>query len=81
MEGRCQASIERDKSNLALAWHVEAFARSKRLPKLEKLLRQIERQKLPEQTPDDMLEVLRSIDGGQGMMSFKFIPNGTATEG
>jgi hypothetical protein len=80
LEGRRQARVERAAADISLAWHVEAFRRSgKRMPSLEKALSHLTAGRtiaeLPEQTPEDMVEVLRAIDGGKGLMKFEFIPH------
>lgn len=39
MRGRASAARRREEALIAGAWHVEAFARTKRLPDLAKVLR------------------------------------------
>lgn len=76
MEGRRQAAVSRLEEAITQAWHVEVFARKRRLPKLEKVLADL-RHSIdgPEvQSVDDMLETLRQIDGGKGLMNIKFVP-------
>ena len=44
-EGYAEKKAEHIKELLYLAWHIEAFARQKRLPKLEKVLRETNKMK------------------------------------
>lgn len=82
MEGRHQAFQRSEEQRIALAWQIEAFARKKRLPGLDKALRQVRQgEKLQPQSPEDMLEVLRSIDDGRGLMDIKFVPYEGGSEG
>lgn len=64
MEGRRQAAETAEQSRVAAAWYVEAFRRTKKLPPLEGLLRRDDEQR--EQTPDDMLAVMKVIQAGGG---------------
>lgn len=77
MEGRRQAALARLEEAITLAYHVEAFGRKKRLPKLEKILADIRKAVNPVQVDsiETMLETLRHIDGGKGLMNIKFKPN------
>lgn len=77
LEGRRQAAILRLEEALTQAYHTEAFARKRRLPKLEKILADVQRAANPPQAQsiEDMLETLRAIDGGRGLMNIKFVPN------
>lgn len=75
LQGRLQARIRAERDILKLAWHNENFARHKRLPNLEALLKSVGKDELPEQTPEDMVAILSSIDAGRGLMEFKFIPH------
>lgn len=76
MEGRRQAAVSRLEEAITQAYHVEAFARKKRLPKLQKILADIRRSiDGPEvHSVDEMLATLRQIDGGKGLMNIKFVP-------
>lgn len=60
MEGRIRASRRRFDELITLAWHTEAFARTKRLPPLAKVLRGEEKQ-VRAQTPEQMIAVMRSL--------------------
>lgn len=54
--------LEREqKARLALAWHVEAFARTKRLPKLAKVLGPAKPEARPRQTAEQIQSVLRGL--------------------
>lgn len=77
MEGRRQAAVSRLEEAVTQAYHIEAFARKKRLPKLEKVIAEIRKAVNGPvvQDIDDMLETLRAIDGGKGLMNIKFVPN------
>lgn len=44
-EGYSQKQLEKKQELLSLAWYIEAFSRQKRLPKLEKILRQTNKTK------------------------------------
>ena len=76
MEGRRQAAVTRLEDAITTAWHVEVFARKKRLPKLDKVLADLRKaiDGPSVQSIDDMLETLRQIDGGKGLMNIKFVP-------
>ena len=50
----CEGAVYR---SIHLAWHIEAFARQKRLPPLDKVIGQRPR----EQSPDEQERILRSI--------------------
>lgn len=56
-----RAARRRVEEALFLAWHTEAFARTKRLPALAKVLSGEERQTIRAQTPEQMLAVMRSL--------------------
>ena len=58
--------INRNKINelLFVAWHVEAFARQKKLPKLSKII--TEKKKKQKQSSNDMLSVIRNINAALG---------------
>ena len=71
MEGRRQAASRDEDARVALAWYVEAFRRTKRLPALETLLG--EREELAEQTPADMLHVMRSIQAAGGSVEIELV--------
>ena len=81
MFGRGQANKEAIARDAALAWQIENFARTKRLPPLAKVLADLDKPvaasdaALPEISPEAMLEQLLAIDGGMGLMKFKFRPH------
>ena len=54
--------IEADE-RLSLAWHVEAFARTKKLPKLQDIIGKSSRQRHPSrpQSPDEQLANMKAI--------------------
>jgi len=59
--------INRNKINelLFVAWHVEAFARQKKLPKLSKIISE-KKKKPAKQTNNDMLDMIRNINAALG---------------
>ena len=69
MEGRARAAKREADASLSLAWHIEAFARQKRLKPLRELLGI----KPKPQSPDEMLAVFRQIAGKGVPMNFKQI--------
>lgn len=58
MRGRMWARDEAEKFAIASAWYGEAFARTKRLPSLERLLSNPDEE---EQTAEDIFEVLKAL--------------------
>lgn len=79
MQGANQRQIRAAKHRIEAAWLTAKYQRVKRMPKLEAEFALVDKavgqHQLPEQTPEDMVEVLRSIDNGQGLMTFKFTPH------
>jgi hypothetical protein len=67
MEGRARAAKRRSDAMLAHAWHVEAFARQKKL----KPLREMIDEKPKAQTPDEMLSALMGFRARGANMSIK----------
>lgn len=53
-------------NDIALAWHIEAFGRQKRLPKLEKILKDIRKQPKKKNSKGD--EILRAMAREQGVI-------------
>lgn len=52
---------------LFLAWHIEAFARTKTLPPLKNLLQQVENaQQHHEQTDEEMLAMVKILNAAYG---------------
>jgi hypothetical protein len=60
LEGAKRRLLEEHERDLALAWYIEAFARTKRLPKLDTLLNQGKPRK---QTPEEMRSAIRGMIG------------------
>lgn len=48
---------------ITLAWHVEAFARQKKLPKLEKIIKDIRRPKQRQSRSDAILKAMAAEKG------------------
>jgi hypothetical protein len=67
MEGRARAAKRESDASLSLAWHIEAFARQKKLKPLRELLGI----KPKAQTPDEMLAVFQAIAGKGVPMNFR----------
>ena len=67
MEGVSRRAKRESDASLSQAWHIEAFARQKKLKPLRELLGI----KPKRQTPDEMLAVLRSFAGRGVPMNFK----------
>lgn len=61
-EGYSQKQLEKKQELLSLAWYIEAFSRQKRLPKLEKILRQTnKKQKQKKQiTKTELIQIAKS---------------------
>lgn len=57
------AAFEKD---ITLAWHIEAFSRQKKLPKLEKILKDIRRK--PKQKNSKGDEILKAMAREQGVI-------------
>ena len=55
MKGRAAAAEQRHNEAMSTAWHVEAFARSKRLPKLKAILIARDTSTGPQRQPPDAL--------------------------
>ena len=68
MRGRMWARDEAEKAAIAAAWYGEAFARTKRLPSLDRLLSDPEDE---EQSPEDILEVLRQLQSAGAVMTIE----------
>ena len=49
---------------LALAWHTEAFARQKRLPKLEKIIKDVRRKPIQKDSPGDRVLKAMALEKG-----------------
>lgn len=73
MEGRRQAAEAREQARLAAAWYGEALARTKRLPPLEGLLRPDD---AGDQTPEDMLAVMKVIQAAGGDVTIEVVDVG-----
>ena len=71
MEGRRQAAEAADDARVSLAWYGEAFARMRRLPSLDTILRG--GRSLEPQTPADMLAVMQSIQAAGGDVSIELV--------
>jgi len=71
MEGRRQANEVAEDRLISGAWYGEAFARMKRLPALDKVLRGGKSDE--PQTPDDMLAVMQSIQAAGGDVSIELV--------
>jgi hypothetical protein len=69
MDARARAAKRESDAALSLAWHIEAFARQKRLKPLREMLGI----KPKAQTTDEMLAVFRQIAGKGVPMNFKQI--------
>lgn len=67
MEGRSRAAKTHYEQGLSLAWHVEAFARQKRLKPLEKYLRPASRRP----TGGDMLATFKAFKKQGAAMTIK----------
>jgi hypothetical protein len=72
IEGRARAARQRREDDIALAWHVEAFARQKTLDPLGKILGAMRRPERKQQTTEEMVEAFRGMAGDK--MSIRFIP-------
>lgn len=59
MDGRNAAAEDQHNSRMHLAWHIEALARQKKLPKFEKLLRR-QRSGAKKQGKKKMLATMRA---------------------
>lgn len=53
---------QRQKELVTLAYYIEGFARQKKLPKLEKLMNDIDKTDKKPQTTDDMLETVKKLN-------------------
>lgn len=71
MEGRRQANEVAEDRLISGAWYTEAFARMRRLPALDKVLRGGKSDE--PQTPDDMLAVMQSIQAAGGDVSIELV--------
>lgn len=71
MDGRRQAAERADDARIAQAWYGEAFARHKRLPPLDTVLRA--GQELEPQTPADMLAVMKAIQAAGGDVNIEVV--------
>lgn len=60
-----------DDARVCLAWYGEAFARMRRLPSLDTILRG--GRSLEPQTPADMLAVMQSIQAAGGDVSIELL--------
>lgn len=58
-----QAQAQRQRMQLAMwtAWHTAAFQRAKKLPQLQKVMRDIGRRRGAAKTPAQLLEIARQI--------------------
>jgi len=65
IERKKQESKDKVIDSLFLAWHVEAFQRTKKLPKLDSLISKIEGPKKP-LDPNEMLNQIMSINAAFG---------------
>lgn len=63
MAGRREAIIRRHNEMAWLAYHVAALSRTKKLPRLEKLMHQTSKR---EQTPEEMLALVRVMNAAFG---------------
>lgn len=64
LQGAARAAKKNHEAMLFQAWHTEAFARTKKLPKLTDILGE----KRKAQTPEEMLDVFRQFQArGAGM--------------
>ena len=67
MRGHREAAVRAHNANAWLAWHVEALARQKKLPSLERLmLRSAEHVVEKRQTPEQMLAIARMLTLAMG---------------
>lgn len=55
--------VEKVKEIISLAWHTEAFARHKKLPKLDKVLKNIGKSKKQERKSDMVLKAMAKEKG------------------
>lgn len=62
---RKESETRQFESLIALAWHTEAFARQKRLPRLEKVLKDIRRKPKKQNTVSD--QILRAMAAEKGI--------------
>lgn len=69
MDGRRQAAEANEDSRIAAAWFGEAFARMKRLPALDTILRSSG--ELEAQQPADMLAVMQAIEANGGNVTIE----------
>lgn len=53
---------QRQKELVTLAYYIEGFARQKKLPKLEKLINDIDKADKKKQTTEDMLETVKKLN-------------------
>ena len=67
MEGRARAAKRKQEAALSQAWHTEAFARTKKLPRLSDLFGE----KTKAQTPEEILAVFRQFHSGGAPMNIK----------
>lgn len=63
MEAASLRRKEQAKRDLSLAWHTEAFARSKRLPDLEELFDKFDGTKTRKQSPQEIKDRIRAMTG------------------
>jgi hypothetical protein len=81
LKGCAVRNTRKRQANISLAWHIAAFRTRKRLPPLNSILDKIAKESDFEsdaerqQTPEEMLEMLAQIDGGDGLMKFEFVPH------
>ena len=69
MRGKAWAREQAERSAIAASWYVEAFRRQKRLPDLAVLLTPPD--EIAEQTPDDILAVLKQMQAAGASMTIK----------
>lgn len=75
MKGRSDAAQSRHDEAIALAWHIEAFARAdpkKRLPSLKKLLARRDTP-VTKQSPAEMLAVFQAYQASGAPMTIRRI--------
>lgn len=53
---------QRQKELVTLAYYIEGFARQKKLPKLEKLINDIDKAGKKKQTTEEMLETVKKLN-------------------
>lgn len=59
--------LDRYRVGLFAAWHSAAFARQRRMPQLERVMRKFDRRQPDQQTPEQMLAAVKSLAAAWGV--------------